>query len=463
MANPHTKILNFPIDRIPAGHKRLTINFTVEADGTSTSVDTDDVNVHLLSLGDYAIDVDLDNLLMSPATMEFELYDPERLLWDYFYGDSWSDLRKNGIVKLEIDRGLGYGIEFEGNILEPDTQYNEVTNVVSLKASTFAGSLYDVKLFDYDTTTNAYTWLDPLGLLSSGSVYLIDLIEQIYQYLDPSITVEISQDWTFKGQQWTDAAHPPTWEEYFSSELGFDAVWVAPAEFFSNAAYPTLGDVLKQLAFDFGCHTGMLSNKQAFFRKLYPAQPGSYVEIDNHIVISKERVQREYYQGVKLAIRQYYETIDTLEFYIGKKTNIRGADLEAKCSFWYREYNPLDNPDRSDSNYWLQSGSDYPGDFHLYLIRLNELTFGSDVTLWDKDVSNTYPSTTFDSPVFQVARYYYKHRCKPQFTNIVRFQVRGTYHTILTDFLHEGQYFHVIAIQKNYDSDLTTFEAIRIN
>jgi len=462
MANPHTITLKFPIDRIPAGFKRLTIIFTVESEGTNTEVDTPDINVHLLQLGDYSIDVDLDNLLMNPAQMEFEIYDPDRYLWEMFYSDTSDNIKKNALVRLEINRGSGYQLEFEGNIVEADVTYDEVQDLISFTATTFAGTLYDVKLYEYDTATNTYTWLDPLEILALGSIYITSLIQKIYQYLDPAITVEISQDWSFKGQEWTDTENPPDWQEYISPVVGFESLMIESSEFFGNSAYPTLGDVLKQLAFDFGCHTGMLSNKKAFFRKLYPAQPGSYITLSDDIVMSKERVQREYYQGVKLNIRRYYETVNTLEYYIGKKTNIKGADLEAKCFFWFRRYNPIDNIQRSDSNYMLYGG-DFPSYYHLNMICLNELSYGSDITTWDKDITGTFPANEFDSPVFQVARYYYKHRCKPQFTNLVRFRVKGTDHTILTDFLHESQYFHVVSIEKNFHEDTTYFEAIRIN
>lgn len=463
MANPYTITINFPERQLLVGRHKLTLVFTVNWEGTNTSLTAEDEGIYLLKLGEYEIDIDLDNLLMNPATMSFEILDQKRVLWTYLYHDDWTVLEKTALVRFEIDRGSGYEVEFEGNIIASNISDDEVLNVLQLKASTLLGALYDVKLFDQNTTTGAYTWHDPLDILGDDSIYITDLVEAIYKYLDPAITIDIFQDWTFRGQQWANSENPPDWEEYISDDLPFTAVWVRPTYFFQNSEYPTLGDVLKQLAFDFGCHTGMLTNKKAFFRKLYPAMPGSYITISEDDVITKERTQREYYQGVKLTIQRYYEGVDTLEFFIGRKSNVRDAYLEGKSSFWFRDINPLDDPNRSDSNYYLHSGDDFPYDFHLYLLKLNESSLGSDITFWDKDVTQAYPSTNFDSPVFQVGRYYYKHRCVPAYLNMMRFEVSGNDYTILTDILHEGQYFHVISLSKDYHRGTTVIDALRIN
>lgn len=463
MANPHYINLSFPERQLPTGKHKLSIIFTVELEGTNSTIYAEDELIYLLKIGEYELDIDLDNQLMNPATMKFEILDAYRHLWDYLYNDDFGSIAKNPIVMLELDRGTGYQIEFEGNIVESDTIYDEVTNVLSIRAATIQGTLYDVKLFDLDTTTGEYTWLDPLSLLEQDSVYIVDLIESIYKYMDATIGVEISQDWTFRGQQWANSENPPDWEEYISSDLPFTAIFVKPQMFFRSPDYPSLGDVLKQLAWDFGCFTGMLTNKKAYFKKLYPAMPGIYIVLEEDAIIAKERSQREYYQGVNLAITTNYENVVSSEYFLGRKTNVRGAYLEAKSSYFFRDINPIDDPNRSESNYYLHDGEVFPADYHLYLICLNENTYGADLTFWDKDPTQPYSGAWFDSPIFQVARYYYKHRCLPQYTNIMRFEVAGNDYSILTDILHEGQYFHVVYLSKNYHQNTTTIEALRIN
>ena len=195
--NPYYITFNFPEEHIPAGKHRVIIKFTVENLGTHLDVEARESGVEIVSLGTVDTDVDRDNLLMNPSTMDLDIYDSLGALKTYLFSDTWSKLKKDGLVIFEVDRGKGYAEEFVGNISFAETEYKEEQKLFLFRCRTYSAQLYDKLLWSQDDPPVA---LNPLGYSEGEAVSVKDLITDIYHSLDSSISIEWKQDWIFYGR-----------------------------------------------------------------------------------------------------------------------------------------------------------------------------------------------------------------------------------------------------------------------
>lgn len=444
MANPYYITLEFPTETLPAGSQKLTMVFTVNENGTDATVSASSVGLSIRSLGEIEIDAEPNELLLSPAVMKFDLYDSQRWLYNRIFDSSWLNLKKDAMVKLEI-AGV---TEFEGYLIINEIEWDEVEKTFYLSASPRTTKLNDTLLWDDNTALN------PLSLTQYSKVSLTGLIEDIFQVIDPSLTVEFYQDWLFGGR----------FRDYNTRVKGktFSDLLVSVDYFFFdvNNKFTNLADVLKQLCFDFGCYCGLKSNKKAFFRKLFTGDNSAYTLITDFDVMSLKKNIADVYKYVNITVDSGFNGVVETDYDIGDNSSLSDQFFEQRTT-WYYGYTGLTF---DVGTYWFIDGGDD------YLVC--DFALGETVVFPTGSVPASYPASTYagvlvweqlpDEHYGVLLGYYWKHRCTPRSTVRTTFKVTGTDYSIISKLKYKNDYYFVIGYTKDYVKNTTELKCVSI-
>lgn len=457
MANPHTKTYVFPVETIPAGLMRITLVVTIMADGTSTSQNAWEENLKLISIGEYSIEADMDNLFLAPVTMEFIISDLNRLLHDYLFNDPDADKAFN--LKFEIDRGSGYEVEFEGYMIMSQVTWEDGLNTLQASFAPRSNDLNSCMLWDDSTALN------PLGY-SPGDIILVQtLIEDIFKYIDPATSTEFWHDWVFRGSQYDST---PVLQ-HTTGQL--DELYVNVNPYFFEQGYTNLGDVLRGLALELGSYAGWQSSKKAFFRKLFAVQSNSPVTLPRHAFIKRSKSfqelkilaktnvthQRLYASGGNLyynaSVNPFGNGLGSLPSYTaGGSTFDNDLIFELKTTQHHASPEPMEY--KIYGTWFLPE----PGGTGKYY-PIDEALPGEDI------VPTGYPGVyqnQYRMYAQLLSDYYYYHRCRIESSSLIEIEATGTEYDIVKDITYSGRNYHIIALTKNYIEDKSTFRVIPI-
>ncbi|MBX2975424.1 MAG: hypothetical protein KF721_04770 [Ignavibacteriaceae bacterium] len=240
-----------------------------------------------------------------------------------------------------------------GRILNaPNCKLNSVTLEYQRKDNgttdyyTYFSGFWDHKVFMFDETKNLFTMEfspqseklnyspthigetfnnllgDYYDWNSNQYVLVKTLITDLYKIIDPDISVEFTHDWTWKAE----VSPPPR-----SFEVNFDNLYVRyrglfqtlDGEGYSPNGYKTYMKVLKALAFDLGCVTGMISQKRAIFKVLHPIT--SYRQVTVNSESRKQLIFKRPYQKLNYLVLR---ADNTLYGESGTDTGIEEEKLE---------------------------------------------------------------------------------------------------------------------------------------
>lgn len=149
---------------------------------------------------------------------------------------------------------------FEGYINQENYIYNPSAKNVQVEFAPKSDVLNKSACFIGGAWNNllgaSYVWAD------NPIVHVQTLVEDIYKIIDPDIVVEFEQNWTFK----VEIVPGP-----IIVEKDFSLLYVRLRGLFTDIydnpnTYDTYMKVLKALAFDLGCFTGLVSQKKAVFK-----------------------------------------------------------------------------------------------------------------------------------------------------------------------------------------------------
>jgi len=452
MADPYYKTINFPKEGIAVGTQQLTLKFKINDTGTDSTTDAATLGLYLRDLGDISIDADTNELLLSPAVLQFDVIDSDGFLFDYFFDESWIKLEKDALVTLKISDVE----EFEGYLITEEIEYNQKDRTFSLSASPRTDLLNKTELWDDDLGTA----LNPLGLTSGERMSLTDLITQIFRVVDETgtLTVDFFQDWLFRGDKVNEliGTSPSIDGKHFAD------IFVDIDTFFfdSTKKLNNLADVLKKIAFDFGCYAGLYSNKRAFFRKLFTADTSALDYIDKEQVISVKKTLANIYEYVKLNVFADYNALSTLYYSLGDYTKLTDKYFE-ETTYWYIGFS---GSTLTHGTYWfIDGGEDYI---------ITEICLGETVIFPPGHAIASYTNTTYADVLHwyqldnefagALLAYYWKHRCTPRSSVRTTFKLIGTDFSIISKVQYKLNDYFVISQTKNFVDNTTELNCVSI-
>jgi hypothetical protein len=184
---------------------------------------------------------DQDELIFFPSNLEIELYDP---LGDgvtrFNYNSDPVELQINSIAK------------FVGNVDPLSVDHDFRTKLTKIMVVDNCSNLKNLRIKD-----NGGNALNPLGYTNGNMMNVQLLVKEIFKQINPSVTLIVNQDWKFK-----------RWPDHGGNVHNFDEIYIpVSGQFYPNYHYDTVIDLLKGLAQNFGCITGMSDKNNAYFVK----------------------------------------------------------------------------------------------------------------------------------------------------------------------------------------------------
>lgn len=465
-----------------------TIIFEVEAEGSNVSYLASNKGLIIQNHGRTKIEYNFDDFWLAPNEYEFTIIDNDKEFDNLFYEGALAPyVRKEFFIKKQIrynDTGSYYE-DYAGYAIAETIDYNEQMKTFSFTAYPKTQSINEAYLYDANGTAN-----NPLNLNYSLSgkaivwdwVKITDLITKIFQYINPSISIDIKQDWKFFGNTFSQIYGYPT-PGYTSLELTFSdliATWIGAV--FGGNVYgniKTLGDLIKELALSFGCMAGMVTQNKGFFKNIYsfdasnlqtlgkllddsPKKKFKFSKIDyarfETSIYKQDLGQEKRY--VKIG---YSASQETYQIPVGYAPNLlfnkvngeNGLDKTVLCCMEQR-YNLLAGYDYLSNIAALYSGSVF---YWVYGVEIPNLI------IQDSYYSFNPPNAGgrhFNAHCFSLAELNYAMKGSLYKTPVYEFLVDGLNYDFLKGFVYNGNNFSIISLEKDYDLGITNIEAIKI-
>ena len=466
MANPHVKTYQFRDVQLGTGDEvRLKIAITINAEGTTETITSEDENVFISDLGEKEEDYDFDEALLSPTFYSAVLTAIENGNFQKYFFDEdeaiFKDAEKNALVTLDIKyNGTTTWLnDFTGNVIidsldyEPDTtEFNfEAAPDMSILSNTMLFDLSDVPInpFGYTMTTPPRPWYTYIDLRT--------ILLDIYKLVNPSLTINdiiIEHDWTFYGET-EDPANPPAMiQDLFTLEE--IAVDVYALFFDPSYGCTSVADVLIRLAKEFACFTGMLSRDKVFFKKIFDTASALEYTIN-------DEAYYDYRKKMKYAALSYISVV-------------------VRESVWITAAPPAD--DYVDYNFYQATAGTFTGlkdsfkEMETLTIaaiwnnsyRATNLAAYKDVTphgtlrfdlIAAKDPSLHYPGTStvwFNFPADDdlvptcqlLADLWYRYKSTPKHLRVDPIVAPGLNHSIVNNPRFKGRLFQPVNVVKKY-------------
>ena len=420
---------------------QLILTFDVTGTGGSVAATMVDWGIRVGDWGTVEWSYDFEDALLVPGTYRVKLFDEQSYLKDLFFGVTgiYPDVAKTPKVEFKLN-GV---VEYVGYVVEDSINY-----VTSEKSVTFTVDpdtiiLNKSELFALDGTTP----VNPLGYTPSEHYPVTTIIEDLFQLVNPTLsytggTVKITQDWLFWGTRYL-----PTNDGHLYTDLLFSEIRqnVDPLFFDSTYGMVTVGDVLKKLAMDWCCFTGMVHHEKAFFKKLF------YFDESNTQVLGTI-LNREF--SYKYTLIDYVEvTVEADQPYNYPVVYTRGTNSHLQDRYikrsafpgFYIVVGPPDPPPYSGATNVLATTTrgSYPGTYYVFQAADPRLLAGAVSAYGDLS-----------------AEFWWLSRSNPAQCRIDKFNVVGITYDFLKDFVDDGHRYQPIAMRKYISKNETEIEAI---
>lgn len=300
MANPYFVTYQFKDQHLGNGDSlRLKIKIQIDAEGSNETIPAESEDVYITDLGQKEEDYQIEDLLITPSFYKSELSVPSGSDFrKYFYGKSeerFAKANRNAEVSLEIksEGSTTWKEEFLGNIIIKSLDYNPESTRFVFEAAPDMEILGRTMLYDLDgNPINPFGYPVPTWPYDND-VKLVDLLIDCYKLVNPNLTVSdlnLQHDWLFYAWLWIDDSFIMEEYDWLLSEL---RIQYASLFFDSGFGIDSVADVLRYIAREFCCFTGMLSKNKPFFKKvMYSQTPfnlseDSYLDIDERYELNK--------------------------------------------------------------------------------------------------------------------------------------------------------------------------------
>lgn len=265
---------------------QLKLIFTVDLTASNESYTFGDKNIVIMDHGKTEWGYDVEDALLMPQSLNIKISDKDGYVDDLLFG--------TGAVPVAIDKKfraeiyINGSLEFKGNAIEDSMTSIEIINIGSDTSYEISFQAYpELDLLNKKTIYDGSTAINPFSYSAGTSELITDMIDSCWQVLNAGITVTYDQDWLFSGDRYVPASPPNAHDGFVFTdlELKVDPIW-----FDSNRNVNSVGDVLKLLAKDYGCFTGLKNFNDAFFKKLFKYDSGNTQSLGD--IISYEKFYR---------------------------------------------------------------------------------------------------------------------------------------------------------------------------
>jgi len=147
----------------------------------------------------------------------------------------------------------------------------------------FNTSKFNIGALNFTATASELSQGLRLYILTGvGTVYIDDISFLVYGDLD----LEVSHDWVFAGYDEVG--------DLYLDDGTFEELRIFPGEYLENPAsgLRNVADIIRKLALQFGCYTGVKSTNRIFFKKFFSAPPEDVYELgDEAYYIHKKKYE----------------------------------------------------------------------------------------------------------------------------------------------------------------------------
>lgn len=466
-------------------------------------------NIKVTRWGKIEYSYDIEDALLVPAIASFELQEnisKSSILDDMLFGPDFVNVSKEAIVEVLLNSDT----IFKGRIIEDSIEYNDSTGLLTFQASPKTDVMNKRMVFDEDNVA-----LNPFNYNSNYYYKIVTILRDIYRLVDSSIgtdDITIIHNMLLWGRR-----DPGGGGTTFYNKIRIEetAQLINPLFFDTGYGIRTCGDILRKLAIDWGCFTGMLTQTKPFFKQLFQLNPNNIQTLD---VISRKKGYRYglidyvkvktnigtipvYEAGVFTELEDRFISRDSLPGYYwtgSPASNIKayfgGGTFSlhvngASITVWPEE-GAIYNQVSSGSNYevvGINQTNDVSARIHVKwtgisgtgqlpasgtMIKVsgqgqNSFNYSS----WDDGVgwyqvykikNLSMPGTDYVPHGRMLADHWFNFRGQMKNCRVDRFMCRGVSYNFLRDFIYNTEWFQPIKMTTHLADAITEIEAIYV-
>lgn len=287
----------------PGAAVRLEVHLAYILEGQSTTHDPLDFNVRILEIGDIETAYEMSDFSLVPSSLELSFTDSEKSWYDQLFDNEYLSLKDCRIVMWSEYPDGSLVNEFDGNIVPDSISFDVYSRELTFTAATRFDVINEMLLYSPENAA-----FNPFHFTGerNETVKITDLIKMIYQKVTPEIEssdITFTLPYTYFGRQkatYLNATGVTTFEETDdipSSEL---RITTRPFFFDTNRGLRNVGDVLRKVAFDLGCFTGIIGRKVFFKHLLTAGKSGGRIISERNILSFEKLINRFPTQYVKI-------------------------------------------------------------------------------------------------------------------------------------------------------------------
>ncbi len=461
--------------------------FTIDDIGSNVTYLASDKGLYIKRYGSTKMEFNFDEFFLAPNEFSFEVQDRADEFNNLLYeGADVDKVYKDFYVEVQLKHPGGiYETKFSGNNAVENIEYDPKTKIHVFTALPSTNILneaaifqptYDATKFNYDL---AYTYPNnPLalsfykssilqGTIKWNWILLTDLIKKMFQLINASIVVTFIQNWLFYGKLGATESSALTFNDLLVDNNWLGSVFAED----KHSDIKSIGDLLKKIAFEFGCVAGVQSKNAAFFKQVYYVDVSSLQTLGP--LVSGYPKKKYKYQKIDYAriTSSYYEQ-DTGQRnrYVEQQFRPQG-----QAPYYSHDKNQGDNGIEQEIISVASCPIDLGGGWtsEEFVSNLKALISGSDYysiyavkNPFVGIVGNVFPyqcpAGFFPLPT-SLAEYHYHLKGLLYKTQVYVFKIRGLNQNFLQGFQYGGFNFSVVSIEENFDEGTTTLEAIKVS
>jgi hypothetical protein len=389
--------------------------------------------IAIISYGELEQSLSLDDLLLVPAKYSIKFGESGTFLKNIFFSSSFANIQFLLQVKLN---GV---IEFTGALQEDSITYDDEKQTLALVAITEIEAinkkmLYDSRIIDLDPSSvndAYYNAINPFGY-SRGTYYPLRdrILLDIFKVVNSSLTandIDVQQDWTFYG------INPNLLtDKVYSIAFGSLYARIDSLYFNNTLGFNNVGDLLRQLAFEYGCYAGFTADRKPFFRKLFYYDTSNIQTLG---LVSKPKYNYKTNLINWVLLHDKTHIVNDFEAGIYNVNDDRKIEKTLLLPCW--EFNPLEE---GKTNLYAYLNSVYYDIYGVY------------------DASADETATTGG----MCAGSWYSHKSDVKATRIDSFEVTGINYSFKKCFTYGGYKYQIVSLKKQWANNKSIIEALNL-
>ncbi|MEW6653844.1 MAG: hypothetical protein AB1394_10295 [Bacteroidota bacterium] len=477
----------------------LRLEFIINDEGIDETIFAKSVKLYWKEIGKTTINVDpsSNEYLVLPQEYSFKVIDSNDVLHELLYGENSEKVEKEFYVKFQVKYSgkLVYEDEFTGYNIPDLLSYDPPIKTHSIAACPQTNVLNETYLYPdgydpekWDPARN--TSIVPNNPLDIGHerpegnyikwnwVFLQDVIRKIFQKINPDIEIIYNQDWEFLGSPNPEYGN---WQIIQKggikfSELICDSNWIGAV--FGGKCFPninTIGDLLAQIAFDFGCIALIETQDRAYFREFYKFDENEVQEVK---ALADEGYKKSYrykkieFAEVKSVLFELYQK--SLSVYKSKSFNAQEtAFVPAAKKNKVSGSNGLQNQTISviDTNAIFFPVNTYlfsnikafePGQQNWVYSILGVNKPGFDVSSYPQHPRYQLNGIDYLPLNYLLSEYHYQLKGKLYNTQVHEHRFDGVNYQFTKGYYWDNEKFTIIGMEKDWDLRMTTMQSLRM-